>query len=193
MTHFYSIMHSLHVKQLDPGNLGAILRTAFFLGVDAVAIANRSSAPLSAVALKASSGASEILPLVSVNEPEKFFDSCRRNGWKIYAAAAAGSQKQSHPGASVTTSTLGTPTQDHACIVILGSEGEGLRWSIKNKADCFVSIKGQREGEGRVDSLNVSVAAGLLCDAFLRKPRVYTNDSSNAGPKRRDRVENRLF
>jgi len=62
---------------------------------------------------------------------------------------------------------------------MLGSEGEGLRWNLQKKADATVSIEGgwRLQGEqgsaadaGRVDSLNVSVAAGLLVEGFLRAP-----------------------
>lgn len=53
---------------------------------------------------------------------------------------------------------------------MLGGEGEGLRWNLQKKADYTVSIDGRRKGQGGVDSLNVSVAAGLLCEAFLQEP-----------------------
>lgn len=155
---------------LDPGNLGAILRTAFFLGVDTVAISNRSSAPVSPVALKASAGASETLPLVSVSQPGNFIDKCKSNGWKIYAAAAPTPGKRTGIGNYLSTSNLGSPVRNHPCLLILGSEGEGLHWNIKRKADFDVGIDGPRMGQGKVDSLNVSVAAGLLCEVFLRKP-----------------------
>ncbi len=150
------------------------MRSAFFLGVDAVAISNRSTAPVSPVALKASAGASESLPLISVNQPGTFLDSCRNNGWKIYAAnAATGADPNQRSGNKtyVSASALGNPIQNHACILILGSEGEGLRWNIKKKADYDVCVEGPRMGQGRVDSLNVSVAAGLLCETFLRRPK----------------------
>ena len=59
---------------------------------------------------------------------------------------------------------------------MLGAEGEGLRLKLRGKADVNVSIGGSwrqdEDGTGGVDSLNVSVAAGLLCDAFLRAPTV---------------------
>ena len=155
---------------LDPGNLGAILRTAFFLGVDTVAISNRSSAPVSPVAIKASAGASETLPLVSISQPGNFIDECKSNGWKIYAAAAPTPGKRSGVGNYLSSSNMGNPVRNHPCILILGSEGEGLRWNIQRKADFDVGIDGRRAGQGKVDSLNVSVAAGLLCEAFLRKP-----------------------
>ena len=174
---------------LDPGNLGAILRSAFFLGVDSVAISNRSSAPVSPVAIKASAGASETLPLVSVSQPGDFIDQCKRNGWKIYAAVAPTPGKRTGLGNYFSTSDLGSPVQNHPCLLILGGEGEGLRWNIQTKADFDVGIDGLRNGHGKVDSLNVSVAAGLLCEAFLRKP---------AGRRKIDmdervQVENRVF
>ncbi len=53
---------------------------------------------------------------------------------------------------------------------MLGGEGEGLRWLLQKKADFTVAIEGKRAGQGGVDSLNVSVAAGTLCEAFLRTP-----------------------
>ena len=62
--------------------------------------------------------------------------------------------------------------QEHPCLLVLGGEGEGLRWNIQSKADLKVGIEGMRAGHIGVDSLNVSVAAGLLCEAFLRSPAV---------------------
>lgn len=53
---------------------------------------------------------------------------------------------------------------------MLGGEGEGLRQNLLRKADFLVTIEGQRLRQGGVDSLNVSVAAGVLCEAFLRQP-----------------------
>ncbi|KAL6721372.1 hypothetical protein ACLMJK_000475 [Lecanora helva] len=168
---------------LDPGNLGAILRTAFFLGVDAVAIANRSSAPLSPVALKASAGASETLPLVSVEHLGPFLDTSKKNGWKVYAAAAPTQDKHSRPANHFSTTSLKNPLREHACIVILGSEGQGLQRNIQRKADYEVGIEGPRRGQGRVDSLNVSVAAGLLCEAFLRRPTNISEDPGDSSPQ----------
>lgn len=108
---------------LDPGNLGAILRTAFFLGVDTVAISNRSSAPVSPVAIKASAGASETLPLVSVSQPGNFIDECKSNGWRIYAASAPTPGKRSGVGNYFSSSNMGCPVRNHPCILILGGEG----------------------------------------------------------------------
>jgi len=148
-----------------------------------VAVASRSSAPISPVALKASAGATETLPLISVNQPGGFLDNCKKNGWKIYAAASPGSHKSPNSNSYVSTTTLGSPVRDRPCILVLGGEGEGLRWDIQKKASFDVGIEGQRIGQGTVDSLNVSVAAGILCEAFLRKPKsveTAVRDTPNA-------------
>ena len=54
---------------------------------------------------------------------------------------------------------------------MLGGEGSGLKGDLVRKADHLVSIAGERGGLGGIDSLNVSVATGVLCEAFLRQPR----------------------
>ena len=188
------------MSQLDPGNLGAILRTAFFLGVDAVAIANRSSASISPVALKASAGAAEALPLVSVDQPGDFIDTCQKNGWKVYASATPRANASVKPHHYLSLPKLGHPVRDNACILILGNEGEGLRWTVQRKADYIVAIESLRLRKSKVDSLNVSVAAGLLCEAFLRIPVKAEKGKKMASPQTSDdksiqqeRLDNVLF
>ncbi|MCJ1391250.1 hypothetical protein MMC18_004113 [Xylographa bjoerkii] len=167
---------------LDPGNLGAIVRSAHFLGVDAIALSARHSAPLTPVALKASAGAAESLPLISIHTPAAFVDASRAAGWKFYAAVAPtdqvgtdkpGAEKESTappvPHYDLPALAALCPTRTHPCVLMLGGEGEGLRWALRRKADASVSI-GASWRAGGVDSLNVSVAAGLLCEAFLRAP-----------------------
>ena len=53
---------------------------------------------------------------------------------------------------------------------MLGNEGEGLRLNLLKKANYLLTIEGQQSHQGGVDSLNVSVAAALLCEAMLRRP-----------------------
>ncbi|KAI4145891.1 MAG: hypothetical protein LQ341_002238 [Variospora aurantia] len=156
----------------DPGNMGAIFRSAYFLGVDGILLCTRNSAALSPVTLKAAAGAAESLPILSVDQPGSFIDNCQRNGWKFYAAVSPNSSESevSTGRPFYSTSTMGIPTQEHACVMMLGSEGEGLRWNMQKKAEYLLGIEAQRAGSGELDSLNVSVAAALLCQAFLRKP-----------------------
>lgn len=154
--------------QVDPGNLGAIVRSAFLFGVDAIAVSKRASAPLSPVALKASAGAAESLPFLSVDKPTDFISESRSNGWKIYAAVLPQGSEPWKPG-SFTNHSLGRPILDHPCLLMIGGEGGGLAWPLLKKANFTVSVEGARTGQGGVDSLNVSVATAILCDAFLHK------------------------
>jgi len=151
----------------DPGNLGGIIRTASFLGINAIAISTRNSAPFSPVVLKASAGASENITIFSVSKPSGFIADSKTAGWRVYAAVAPekGVERE-----SVAADKLEDPLSKDPCVLMLGSEGEGLRWNLRSKADVDVYIRGDR-GRGGVDSLNVSVAAGILCNAFVRVPR----------------------
>ncbi|KAI4155630.1 MAG: hypothetical protein L6R39_001197 [Caloplaca ligustica] len=157
----------------DPGNMGAIFRSAHFLGADGIILSTRNTAALSPVTLKAAAGAAESLPIFSVDQPGRFIENCQDKGWKFYAAVSpSSSDSEVTTGRPFyTTSTMGIPTQEHPCVMILGSEGEGLRWNIQKKADSLLGIEAQRAGYGELDSLNVSVAAALLCHAFLKNPR----------------------
>ena len=94
------------------------------------------------------------------------------NGWRFYAAVVPPSSSQPNIKQSqqhFLTTSIGSPLKDSPCVLMLGGEGSGLRSDLVRKADSLVSIAGQRSGKGGVDSLNVSVAAGLLCEAFLRQ------------------------
>ncbi len=163
--------------QMDPGNLGAILRSAWFFGVDAVAISTRQSAPLSPVALKASAGASENIPLLSVSQPEEFVEKSRKNGWQFFAAVAPPSGTHARKGRFLSTPGLKSPLTTSPVVLMLGAEDEGLRWNLQKGADHQIGIEGARLGMGGVDSLNVSVASALLAEAFLRKPDMAAESS----------------
>ncbi|KAH6674366.1 RNA methyltransferas-like protein [Halenospora varia] len=166
----------------DPGNLGGIIRTAAFLGVSAVAISTRNSASFSPVVLKASAGASESVTLFAVNKSDRFIQGSRLAGWKVFAAVAPSpGGKASTKPKKVSTDSLGDPLSHDPCILMLGSEGEGLRSNLRSKADVEVFIPG-RGRRFNVDSLNVSVAAGILCNSFLSRSktaRVISDDTSH--------------
>ncbi|KAK5120680.1 hypothetical protein LTR85_006038 [Meristemomyces frigidus] len=166
---------------VDPGNLGNILRTAHFFGVDAVAVATNTCAPLSsAVLAKASSGACEAVRLLALPKPSNFVFESAKAGWKIFAAVAPtlpgtyATAKEIGKQVSTTELAASSPLAKQPCILMLGAEGEGLRANLTSKADHLLSIEGGEKGRETldvgVDSLNVGVAAGVLMEAFLRKP-----------------------
>ena len=135
-------------------------------------MSKRNCAPLSPVTLKASAGASESIRLLSVSQPQRFVEESQRKGWKFFAAAAPTEPVEKHRRQQMylSTSSLQCPPRTNPCVLMLGGEGEGLRQTLQKRADCIIGVEGQRIGQGGVDSLNVSVAAGVLCEAFLRRP-----------------------
>ncbi|KAK0720570.1 hypothetical protein B0H67DRAFT_487195 [Lasiosphaeris hirsuta] len=155
---------------LDPGNVGAILRSASFLGATAVATTKRGSASMTPVVLKAAAGASEELTLFSVDSVERFLDESRANGWAVYAAVPPppAGRKQSRPHLDMREVEETDPLAEKPCILLMGSEGEGLSRMVRKRADFDLNIPNVLGTSETIDSLNVSVAAGLLCNAFLR-------------------------
>lgn len=165
---------------VDPGNMGAIIRSAYFLGIDAIVFAGRNCAPLSPVTIKASAGAAENMTLLHVKNEVDFIQRSKENGWRFYAADAPGPGAEylsRHSGASQTEAGA-LPTAQAPSVLMMGSEGSGLSSHIKSHADAIVSIPGARHSielgaqsdPARIDSLNVSVAAALLMEMFLRTP-----------------------
>ena len=147
------------------------MRTAHFFGADAIAISNRSSAPLSPVALKASAGASEYIPLLSITSAGEFIDTSRKNGWKFYASVAplSPSKTKALQPKYQSLSSLRDSLQLHPCVLLLGGEGGGIQFNLQKKADYRIGIAGQGEQQNSVDSLNVGVAFGIICESFTRK------------------------
>ncbi|KAJ5731760.1 tRNA/rRNA methyltransferase SpoU [Penicillium malachiteum] len=169
---------------VDPGNMGAIIRSAYYLGVDAIIFAGRNSAPLSPVTLKASAGAAENMTLLHVKNEVDFIQRSQANGWRFYAADAPGPDathisRVEPDGARNSGGLLATQSPS---VLMMGSEGSGLSTHIKSHADAIVSIPGARHSAdlgvrsdpARIDSLNVSVAAALLMEMFLRTPLVLS-------------------
>jgi 21S rRNA (GM2251-2'-O)-methyltransferase len=158
---------------LDPGNLGGLLRTASYLGVDAVGITSRNSANLTPVALKSAAGAVEEITVFSVASPAKFLEESKKAGWKSYAAIPPPDRKlmRRHGEKFVSSEAIEqqSPLSQDPCILVLGNEGYGLSKEIKVAADYELSFP-RFVQDSCVDSLNVSVAAGLLCHAFVRSP-----------------------
>ncbi|KAK1145193.1 hypothetical protein N8T08_004626 [Aspergillus melleus] len=166
---------------VDPGNLGAIIRSAYYLGVDAIIFAGKNSAPLSPVTIKASAGAAENMTLLEACNEVDFIRRSKENGWRFYAADAPGPGStfvDSLSAGGETPSNNGLGFAQTPSVIMMGSEGAGLSNHIKSHADSIVSIPGSRFSMGlgvesdpaRVDSLNVSVAAALLMEMFLRVP-----------------------
>ncbi|EGD84535.1 uncharacterized protein TERG_00813 [Trichophyton rubrum CBS 118892] len=165
---------------LDPGNLGAIFRSAYWFGADAIAFSSQNSAPISPVVMKAAAGATEAIPILSVRDVSTFMTASQANGWKFFAADAPDATLVNDYTRKIpvinSLEALASELTKAPCVLMLGGEGSGLQQKIKNRADSFVTIPGAysaniRDDTAGVSSLNVSVASALLCEAFLsRRP-----------------------
>ncbi len=139
----------------DPRNFGAILRSAVAAGVDGVFVPNQHMAPLNAAAIKASAGTATRVPIARVgNLPDFLRQLKERSYWVVGADGAADT--------SVWQMDWDRPTA-----LVLGSEGEGLHPEVRVACDRLVAIPMR----GPAESLNVSVAAGILLFAAAR-PRI---------------------
>src|SRR5262249_54216604 len=129
----------------DPHNVGAILRTAAAFGVSAVVVQDRHAPPQSGVLAKAASGALEIVPYVEVVNIARALDLLAQKGfWRI---ALAGD------GAQPLTSVI----PDGDVVLVLGSEGEGIRRLVREHCEAAAFIPIARA----MESLNVSNAAAI--------------------------------
>ena len=137
----------------DPRNLGACMRCAAGAGADAVVVAKRRSASLTAEARKAASGAAEHLPLVSVTNLASALERIAEAGLLVIGAAA--DTEQSLYGVDLC--------EPHA--IVLGGEARGLRRLTREKCQRIVSIP-LRDS---VESLNVSVAAAVFLFEAVRQ------------------------
>lgn len=135
----------------DPHNLGAILRSADQFGADLVLIPERRSVQANETVVKVSSGAAQYVPLSVVTNLTREIKTLKDNGFWIYGADMNGSSSYDEKFASRSA-------------IVMGSEGDGMSNLVRKNCDYIVSIPMR----GHIDSLNVSVAAGILMYEFRR-------------------------
>ena len=139
----------------DPHNLGAILRTADAAGADGVVIPERRAVGVTGTVAKASAGASEHLPVARVtNIARTVEDLKQRNIWVVGL-----DERANQPYDAVD--------YNMDCALVLGAEGKGVHDLVKKKCDFLISIPML----GKVPSLNVSVAAGIVLYEVVRQRR----------------------
>ncbi|KAF7819760.1 rRNA methyltransferase 1, mitochondrial [Senna tora] len=167
----------------DPQNLGAIIRSSYYFGASGIVLCAKNSAPLSGVVSKASAGSLELMEIRYCKNMMQFLVSSSENGWRVLGGSV------SSKAVSLDEIVPGPPT-----ILVLGSEGTGLRPLVEKSCTDLVRIPGnipadittsELDGEttglsseisGKefqsflaVESLNVSVAAGVLLHHLIGK------------------------
>lgn len=143
----------------DPHNLGAIIRSAVAAGVDGIILPRDRSAPLTGTVIKVSAGAVFHVAICTVTNLVSSFAMLKENGIWILGAVQKSSQ-----------TIYDTDLTVSACVVI-GSEGKGLRPLVAEHCDLKIAIP----MHGALDSLNASVAAGIILFEIARQRRELAN------------------
>lgn len=129
----------------DPHNLGAIIRSVECAGAHGVIIKKRRSAGLTYTAYKAAAGALEYVPVARVTNLSDAIDELKAKGVWIYGADMNGADYREVDFSG-------------GAAIVIGNEGKGLTRLVREKCDVIVSLP----LKGRINSLNASVAAGIL-------------------------------
>ncbi|HEY9164906.1 MAG TPA: 23S rRNA (guanosine(2251)-2'-O)-methyltransferase RlmB [Candidatus Kryptonia bacterium] len=137
----------------DPQNFGAILRTASFFGIDGVVISREGQAPLNETAVKASAGGAFHIKIARESNLHQTMTYLKEKGFWIATSVVK---------SPVTIRELDLKLP---LAVLLGNEGSGVRKLLRDKSDFTFSIP----QAGRMDSLNVSVATGIICYEIMRQ------------------------
>jgi len=137
----------------DPGNLGAVIRTAEVVGADGVIIPKDRAASMTPSALKAAAGAAEHVPIVRAANIVQVLERCKQEGYWV-------------AGASEKAETLAWDAPlDGRIVLVMGAEGSGLARLTERECDLLVRLPVQ----GHVGSLNVSAATAVLAYEWLRR------------------------
>lgn len=137
----------------DPHNLGAILRTAECAGVDGVVVTTNQSAPITNVVEKISAGAVSHLKICKVNNLVRAMDELKKSGYWIVGSSLANSKNYNEMDYKMPVA------------LVMGNEEKGIRKLVAENCDFIVKIP----MKGNIDSLNVSVAAGVLLFEIIRQ------------------------
>jgi 23S rRNA (guanosine2251-2'-O)-methyltransferase len=143
----------------DPHNLGAIIRTAHAAGAGAVIIPERRAAGLTDVVAKAAAGALEYLPVVRAGNINHTLRSLKDMGYFIYGLDERGE-----------TAYNQVKWAEHS-VIVMGAEGHGLHDLVKKNCDMLLNIP----MAGKIASLNVSVATGVVLFSWLSRNSQETN------------------
>jgi 23S rRNA (guanosine2251-2'-O)-methyltransferase len=140
----------------DPHNLGAVIRTAHAAGAGAIVIPERRAASVTDVVAKAAAGALEYLPIVRVTNINRALEELKEKGYWIYGLDERGTE--TYDGIEYASPT----------VIVLGGEGKGLHEQVRKHCDELVRIP----MSGKISSLNVSVAAGVVLFEWKRRRSV---------------------
>jgi 23S rRNA (guanosine2251-2'-O)-methyltransferase len=140
----------------DPQNLGTILRSAAFFGVDGVLVLKNRSAEVSPLVARVAVGGAELVDTFRVTNLARSLERLQSMGYWVYGLDERG------------PATLAQTEFDARTVLVVGAEGEGLRKRTRETCDALVRIPGGRRG---LESLNAGVATAVaLAEVFRARP-----------------------
>lgn len=140
----------------DTHNVGAILRSADCSGVDGIIITKNNSAPINETVVKTSAGASEHVKITLINNLAQTIDELKKKGFWIVGSYLEGAKDYTSVDYKMSIA------------LIVGNEEKGIRKLTADKCDYLVRIP----MKGKIQSLNVSVATGVLLFEILRQRNI---------------------
>ncbi len=144
----------------DTHNLGAILRTAECSGTDGIIITRHNSAPVNSTVIKTSAGAAEHVKICPVNNLSITLSEIKNNGFWIFGTYIESSIRENQVLKDYTAVDYKLPAA-----LVIGNEEKGIRRLTAERCDFLVQIP----MKGKIQSLNVSVAAGIVLFEILRQ------------------------
>ncbi|EMG50789.1 MRM1 rRNA methyltransferase 1 [Candida maltosa Xu316] len=166
----------------DPQNMGSIIRSAYFFGVDMIVLPDHTTAKLGPIANKASAGTLDLIDIYQTNSGLKFMEAARKNGWNVISTSgkpddvSRGELKDKHTKTEtqlkskfIELDQLRIILKTTPVVLIIGSEGAGVRTNMKLRSDFLVGVPKYRPNDSQLDSLNVGVATGIILQSCLGK------------------------
>ena len=173
----------------DPHNLGSILRSSYFCGVEKVFTSDcifenvrsqpflKSTAPLTPVVSKSSSGVLELFQPVHINDPINFIKSLKCKGCTIVGSGIKSDSLNKECVQSRYLETQELASGAKQSLLIVGNEGFGIPTNLSTMCDKWVYLKPGRELDSDIDSLNVSVATALLINSLKNLSVIYFSEN----------------
>ena len=143
----------------DPHNLGAMIRTATAVGLSGIIVSSSRQAPLSGAVMKASAGTLGQIPIIRVDEFSDALDALKDRGFHLTGLSMKGSHN-----------IWDLEMNEGPMAFVIGNEGAGLRKKTAEQCDFLVHIP----MDARVESLNASVSASVICYEWARQSRFAT-------------------
>lgn len=138
----------------DPGNVGTLIRTAAWFGIEAILIGSGTVDPFSPKVVRATMGSLWEIKLIEAGVLSSTLDSLRNRGYSVYAADLEGTDAREW-------------RPEVLSVLVLGNEAHGIRPEVLDKVDVRVTIPGGRP-DGVTESLNVATAGAVLMYQWAR-------------------------